>query len=172
MDDDTGVRCALLLCGPHAGPGPRARRAIVEACTAWRWTRATPESLCAGSSTWRGFVQADVVVCPADGGLIAGVAAAGVPAVVVAGDSPEERRLRSDLHAAGAGPVLDGWPDAEHWPGVLGLARALGAEGWTRWLCGAGAEHHGDAWLDLGDDLPADAWVPPQRGRTAVPALT
>lgn len=76
------------------------------------------------------IASAGVVVGGAGDGVLGSVAAAGRPFVCIPEDRPfgEQRAKAAALEAAGAAVVLDRWPPAAEWPGVLDRARRLGGE--------------------------------------------
>lgn len=130
-----GTREVLVLLG-HGGTDvtaddlDTARRAT----PGWRWRTAWagPEEV------WRLLAACDIVVCHAGQNVLAEVAAARRPAVVLPQDRPfgEQRATAAALDAAGI--AVAGRTDSR-WPELLDRALALGGAGWARWNPGDGA---------------------------------
>ena len=103
-----------------------------------------------------------MVVTHAGQNAVAEVAAARVPAVVVADARPfdEQQYTARALSAGGIAVGLDEWPATERWPGLLADAVALGGTGWRSWSYGDGARRAARALdglaarLDAGPGLP------------------
>jgi hypothetical protein len=137
-----GPPTVVLLWG-EGGRGPtedeiaRMRAATPE----WSWQLAHPGSRLGPEQLWRALCRADVVVTHAGQNAVAEVAAARVPAVVVAGPRPfdEQHHTVAALRDAGLAVGLDGWPNPEHWPRLLREAMQIGGQGWRRWSYGDGA---------------------------------
>lgn len=100
----------------------------------------TPQS--PAPDLWAELQAARVVVTHAGNGALGDVAAARVPAVVVAQDRPfdEQRSSVAALRRLECAVGLDQWPDADQWPDVCASAIALGGANWSRWSTGRGAE--------------------------------
>lgn len=109
--------------------------------------RATPEWSWSGCDTadpdevWALLQSADVVVAHAGQSVVAEVAAARRPAVIVPQPRPhdEQRCLASGLADLGLTPRVDGWPEPSAWPALLESARSSEPAGWAAWSDGGGA---------------------------------
>lgn len=135
-------RAALLLVGRGGAAGDVMDLDAVRRCTpGWRWRVAGPDDWAGPEELWTLVVGSDVVVCHAGQNVLAEVAAARRPAVVVARPRPfgEQRATASALDDAGIAVGLDTWPEPERWRDLLDRAVALGGEGWARWSPGDGA---------------------------------
>lgn len=92
---------------------------------------------------WPRLCAAEVVVSHCGQNALAEIAAARRPAVLLAEDRPfaEQHATARAVRALGLpAVVLDRWPEAGAWPGVLGEASALDGADWVRWNDGGGAE--------------------------------
>ena len=109
-----------------------------EGASLWTW-----QPLASGP-TWHDdplsvLMASDVVVTHAGGGALADVAAARVPAVVVAGERPfDEQRVAASVLADGPWPVVvrDNADDALSLE-ALTRARTLDGRSWTGWMDGS-----------------------------------
>lgn len=137
-----------------------------EGTSPWSW-----QPLASGP-TWRddplaALASSDVVVTHAGGGALADVAAARVPAVVVAGERPfDEQRVAASVLADGPWPVVvrDNADDAVS-PEALAQARVLDGRSWTGWMDGS-ADRFADVVASVA--LPPEPQVPPRPpGRVA-----
>jgi len=95
------------------------------------------------------LAQADVVVGPSGGGLVAEVAAAGRPFLALPQPRPfdEQLELAGLLARLGCAEVEDGWPEPDRWSGLLERVHASGsgaADRWARWSDGRGAQRAAD----------------------------
>ena len=138
----TGRPTALLLWGEGGGGPTDQEIARMRAATPeWDWQLAHPGSRLGPEQLWAALCGADVVVTHGGQNAVAEVAAARAPAVVVAGPRPfdEQHHTVAALRDAGLAVGLDGWPDAEDWPRLLGEAVRTGGHGWRRWSYGDGA---------------------------------
>lgn len=90
---------------------------------------------------WNELMAADVVICHAGQNVVAEVAAARRPAVVVAQSRPhgEQRATSRVLDRLGIVHALDAWPSAHRWPLLLDDALLRGGQGWSLWSSGHGA---------------------------------
>lgn len=81
---------------------------------------------------WPVIGGADLVVCHAGQNVVADVAAAGVPAVIIPQDRPfdEQHATASALAAAGIAVTVPRWPAVEEWSSLIGRALALDASRW------------------------------------------
>ena len=84
---------------------------------------------------WPALCAADVVISAAGQGSIADIAAAAVPAIIVAAPRPfDEQHTMADVLRRGALAVVrHRWPELPEWPDLIDRARACGAQGWNRW---------------------------------------
>lgn len=139
---DRPTRRALLLWG-EGGPGhdPTELDRMRAATPGWTWQLAHPGQRLDADELWRALCAADVVVAHAGQNAVAEVAAARVPAVVVADPRPfdEQQYTARALRAGGIAVGLDAWPAADRWPALLADAVALGGDGWRSWSYGDGA---------------------------------
>ncbi|MGI8716621.1 MAG: glycosyltransferase [Lapillicoccus sp.] len=141
-DAPPAKRRVLLVWGSG---GSDIGAADVEAARAatpgWDWT------VCGGpggpgrSDVWSELRATDVVVAHAGEGVVAEVAAARVPAVVVAQARPHNEQLHTVAALTGAGLAvgLPSWPHPHQWSATLQQALDLGGDGWDRWSTGHGA---------------------------------
>ena len=118
-----------------------------------RWTvvgvpGAGPENECWVDDPWPQLTGAEVVVSWAGQGSVADLAVAGARAIVIPQPRPfdEQRSTARALDAAGCAVVVDGWPDAQAWPELLGRARRIRPR-WERW-CTEGAAARAAAAID------------------------
>jgi hypothetical protein len=141
---------------PPSSPGPRGvllagtggssltedyLRDVVVATPGWSWTIAAAGRRLTDDELWSALCGADVVVTHAGQNAVADVAAARVPAVVVAEPRPFDEQVGTvrALHAQGTAVALHSWPPVDEWPALLTRAQALGGGGWTLWSMGDGA---------------------------------
>ncbi len=105
------------------------------------WTVDRTAATGGASDVWPLLQGADVVITHAGQNALAEVAAARRPAVVVAQPRPydEQRANAEALRRAGLAVVVDRWPEAAAWPGLLKQARAL-PDRWDQWSDGRGAQ--------------------------------
>ncbi|MEJ7755534.1 MAG: glycosyltransferase [Nocardioidaceae bacterium] len=146
---------ALLLWG-DGGAAPTADRfaELRRATPGWSWQLACQGHRLGADQLWSALTTSDVVVTHGGQNAVAEVAAARVPAVVVADSRPfaEQADTVRTLHRIGTAVGLDRWPDASRWPALLERALRLGGDGWRTWAPGDGA-HRMAALLDEYDDL-------------------
>jgi hypothetical protein len=137
-----------LHAARHATPG-------------WEWTALGPPTGDWATDPWPALVAADVVVCHAGLNVVAEVAAARVPAIVIPQDRPhdEQRATAAVIAEAGLAVVCPGWPVADAWPALLTAATRLGGSGWVRWCDGRGPQRAA-AQLDALAATPEPACVP------------
>lgn len=111
---------------------------------------------------WPQLCAAEVVVCHAGQNAVAEVAAARTPAVVVPQSRPfDEQCATADaLRRAGLAVVVDRWPPAARWPGLLTSAGRLDGSGWERWAPGDGAARAAAA-IDAAIDAAVSGSLPP-----------
>ncbi|WP_375499122.1 glycosyltransferase [uncultured Jatrophihabitans sp.] len=131
----TGDKRALLLLGSGGTDVPVA----TGRSAGWQWSTLGGAGRWS-DDVWTALQDADVVVTHAGLNALAEVAAARRPAIVVPQGRPfDEQRTTGDaLRSAGLATVLDAWPAAGDWPGLLDAAAAQGQQ-WTRWNDGRGA---------------------------------
>lgn len=134
-----GGRRVVMLWG-HGGSTVTERdvQAAEAATPDWTWTR------CAASDAdqvWALLQSADVVVAHAGQSVVAEVAAARRPAVIVPQPRPhdEQRCLAAGLAELGLTPRLDGWPDPAAWATLLESAHRSDPGRWVAWSDGGGA---------------------------------
>lgn len=137
---DDGTRRVLLLWGAggrdvDASSVEAARRAT----PGWTWTERSPDR--PSPDLWAELCAADVVVTHGGQNAVADVAAARVPAVVVAQERPfgEQVATATALTRLGIAVGCTSWPTRERWPSILHEAHRRGGEGWSRWSSGHGA---------------------------------
>jgi hypothetical protein len=108
----------------------------------WEWTALGPPLGDWVDDPWPALVDADVVVCHAGQNVVAEVAAAQVPAIVIPQPRPhdEQRATAAVLAEAGLAIVRPEWPEADAWPALLAAATRLGGQGWVRWCDGTGPQ--------------------------------
>ncbi|MDQ6897842.1 MAG: hypothetical protein M3171_14795 [Actinomycetota bacterium] len=117
--------------------------AAIAATPEWTWTLCdTPDA----DQVWRLLQSADVVVAHAGQSVVAEVAAARRPAVVVPQPRPhdEQRWLASGLADLGLTPRLGGWPEPTRWAALLETARMTDPNRWAVWSDGGGARRMAD----------------------------
>ena len=134
-----GGRRVVMLWGRGGSTvGDDDVRAAAGATPGWTW------EVCGTSdadAVWDLLQSADVVVAHAGQSVVAEVAAARRPAVVVPQPRPhdEQHHLASGLADLGLTPRLDGWPDASDWPALLENARTTDPARWSAWSDAGGA---------------------------------
>ena len=134
-----GGRRVVMLWG-HGGSAVTEDdvRAAARATPEWTWSVCDTAD---ADEVWDLLQSADVVVSHAGQSVVAEVAVARRPAVVVPQPRPhdEQRCLASGLADLGLTPRLDGWPDPADWALLLETARTTDPAGWTAWSDGGGA---------------------------------
>lgn len=154
-----GRRRVLVLTGSGGdgvdlGHAAAAARATPE----WTWriagpvtgVPAGPPNLVAGGwsgDVWSELQAADVVVGHAGQNVVAEIAAARRPAVIVPERRPfgEQSATAAVLARAGLATVLPRWPAPAAWPSVLADAAAAGGHRWAHWSDGTAAARAADA---------------------------
>ena len=108
----------------------------------WEWTALGPPAGDWVADPWTAITEADVVVCHAGRTVLAEVAAARAPAIVIPQDRPhdEQRAAAAVIGEAGLAVVRPEWPAADAWPALLTAATRLGGSGWVRWCDGLGPQ--------------------------------
>ena len=136
-------RRVLVLMG-RGGSALRAEQldAARAATPGWEWTALGPPLGDWVPDPWPALAETDVVVCHAGQNVVAEVAAARVPAVVIPQDRPhdEQRATAAVIAEAGLAVVCPAWPAADAWPALLATATRLGGAGWGRWCDGLGPQ--------------------------------
>lgn len=142
--DDRGGRAGrrvLALWGAGGREVGHDDIAAAEAATPeWEWVVRSPHR--PSPDLWRELSEAEVVVTHAGQNMVAEVAAARRPAVVVAQPRPFDEQLGTvrALRRVSACVALDRWPDPDEWPGLLDRARSMGGHRWEVWHDGDGAQ--------------------------------
>ena len=133
-----GSRRVLVLWGSggEVDPTPRFRGAAA-ATNGWIWRFAggSPASQVDRAEVWNLLRWADVVITHGGQNAIAEVAAARVPAIVIADDRPhgEQQATVSMLDQTGVAVGLPGWPEPDRWPALLTRALNTGGGRWGGW---------------------------------------
>lgn len=128
-------RRVLSLWGGGGTDVGRDELDAAEAATpGWSWTH------CGGPhpavlDLWPELVHADVVVTHAGLNAVADVACARRPAIVVAQDRPhgEQYATSRAVQQLGVATGVAGWPESQHWAGLLDRALERGGRHWSRW---------------------------------------
>ncbi|MEV1291658.1 glycosyltransferase [Pseudonocardia sp. NPDC049635] len=155
-----GGRRVLVLTGSgDAGVDPAAVASAAAATPDWTWAVAgsiagalpsdAPPNLEPGGWTgdvWAALCAADVVVGHAGQNVVAEIAAARRPAVIIPADRPYGEQVETGgvLDDAGLATVRTRWPEPRQWPRLLAEACARGGQGWVRWSDGRAAERAAD----------------------------
>lgn len=139
---DAPERRVLLISGRGgsaitAAQVTAARRATPQ----WTWDVLGPPAGRWEPDPWPALARADVVVCHAGQNLLADVAAARRPAIVLPQARPfdEQHATAAVLDRAGLATVVRRWPRADEWPALLQQAAARDGALWQRWAPGDGA---------------------------------
>lgn len=154
---DASQRHVLVLLGGGGHDMPRTMLLDAASSTpGWEWTLRS--SAAPSPDLWQDLLSSDVVICHGGNNVVAEVAAAGRPAIVVAQDRPfqEQHHTARALDEAGICVGLQGWPTAHEWPRLLNLALERGSSGWLVWNRRDGAARAA-AHLDV---LAAGVWSP------------
>ncbi len=158
-----GARRVLVLWGSGGQVDPTPRfRAAAAATNGWIWRFAggSPANQVNAAEIWNLLGWADVVITHGGQNAIAEVAAARVPAIVVADDRPhgEQHATASMLDRMGVAVGLQGWPEPDRWPALLAQALADGGLPWARWApVGAArraAQFLSDTAIEVGSEPP------------------
>lgn len=107
----------------------------------WDWDSAGVTDVRSEQDVWNALVSADVVVTHAGQNAVAEVAAARVPAVVIADPRPfgEQAATVRAIRDADVAVGLPHWPAPDAWPELLHRASSKGGERWNAWCPGDGA---------------------------------
>ena len=133
---------ATLLWGTGGAAPPLAElQALRHATPGWQWDVVGAGTVRDADEVWDALGAAQVVVSHAGQNVVAELAAARVPAVVVADQRPfdEQRHMVGALGLMGVAVGLTSWPDPQRWPELLRAAQELGGERWRAWSTGDGA---------------------------------
>ncbi len=135
-------RVAALWGRGGSSVGPLDFAAAAVATPAWSWVVCQEDD---PTLLWEILQSSDVVVCHAGQNVLAEVAAARRPAVVIPEARPhdEQHHLVRALASLGLGHGLTGWPIATDWPQLLAHATPVAPADWSRWSDGHGAERFG-----------------------------
>lgn len=111
-----------------------------------RWRTLGVDGWADGDDVWSELSACDVVVCHGGQNVLAEVAAARRPAVVIPQDRPFDEQRVTASALAGAGVIVTtGPPAAAEWPDLLDRAWELDAGRWARWSLGDGARRAAEA---------------------------
>lgn len=145
-DDLERGRDVLVLTGGGGSTLDAARVDHWRAATPdRRWIVRSPER--PSPDLWRDLAEVAVVVAHAGQNVVAELAAARAPAVVVAEPRPhgEQAATVAALRALDCCEALDRWPDADACVAAIGRAERRGGDGWVRWSTGGGAHDAAEA---------------------------
>lgn len=108
----------------------------------WSWRNFGAVDMPWSSDLWPELMNADVIVCHGGQNILAEVAAARRPALVVPQTRPfgEQDATATALQRSGIAQALRHWPEPSAWSRLLSEAARLGGHGWKRWSDGAGAD--------------------------------
>lgn len=108
----------------------------------WQWSSFGAADMRWCSDVWPELLEADVVVCHGGQNVLAEVAAARRPTLVVPQSRPfrEQYATAAALQRSGIATVLNRWPRPSAWPRLLAETTEAGGAGWKRWSDGAGAD--------------------------------
>lgn len=125
----------------------------------WTWRTLGVDGWADGDAIWAALLRSDVVVCHGGQNVLAEVAAARRPTVVLPQSRPfdEQHATASALAEAGIAVAPPGAPDAAAWPDLLDRAYALGGDGWARWSHGDGARRAAAVLAAVADERGRDA---------------
>lgn len=135
-----GPRRVLLVWGAGGRDVSDADiRAAQAATPAWEWTVRSPEA--PSPDLWEDFAMHDVVVTHGGANVVAEVAAAARPAIVIGQDRPfgEQHATVHALRELACCCALDHWPTPGSWASLLERAQKVGRSGWSRWSPGDAA---------------------------------
>ena len=123
--------------------GPVARTASA-ATPEWDWVILDRIAGTWVDDPWPVLCSAEVIVSHCGQNAVAEIAAARRPAILIPQDRPfgEQRALAAGLPTLPGGApatVLESWPDADRWSGLLTHAASLDGARWSVWNDGEGA---------------------------------
>ena len=138
--------------GTSFGPAARSARA---SSPAWDWVILDRIAGTWVDDPWPLLCSAEVIVSHCGQNAVAEISAARRPAILIPQDRPfgEQRTLAAALPTMPGGvpaTVLDSWPDANRWSGLLAQAARLDGAQWSVWNDGDGAARAAD-YLDALD---------------------
>ena len=175
----TGRREVLVVVGAGGSAlRPDDVDAARRATPGWTWRTLGVDGWAGGDDIWAALHRSDVVVCHGGQNVLAEVAAARRPAVVLPQSRPfdEQHATASALADAGIAVAPAGPPAADAWPELLDRACALGGDGWARWSHGDGAARAAAVLAAVADDaerpgegrrMTRSAVITPVAGRAA-----
>ena len=128
-----GARRTALVAFGAGGPP-----AMPAAAPGWRWI--LPDAAAPPGVWGARLAAADVVVAHAGLGTVGDLAAARARAVILPQERPFGEQLATGdlLRQLGVGPVVERWPVADDWPGLLDRAMTS-APAWDGWGVQGGA---------------------------------
>lgn len=140
------ARSAVLLVG--AGGRVFSDADVAEAAAAirsdgWEFTVLGLGEPSDEDAVWAALTRASVAVCTAGNNVLAEVAAARLPAIVLPQPRPfaeQERHLAALEGFAPCVAVTSAWPVSDQWPDLLARAQSLDGDGWREYNDGAGAK--------------------------------
>ncbi|HEY5980154.1 MAG TPA: glycosyltransferase, partial [Microlunatus sp.] len=124
------------------GISPAEVAAARLATQGWQWIHLDRAHGTWVDDPWPLLCSASVVISHAGQNLIAEIAAARLPALLLPQDRPfDEQRVMAAAIAAGGLPALvrHAWPPPEEWPELLARLSELDGSRWSSWNDGAGA---------------------------------
>ena len=127
--------------GTSLGPAVRTARA---ANPAWDWVILDRIAGTWVDDPWPLLCSAEVIISHCGQNAVAEISAARRPAILIPQDRPfdEQRTLAGALPTMPGGvpaTVLDSWPNANRWSGLLDQAAGLDGAQWSVWNDGDGA---------------------------------
>jgi hypothetical protein len=127
-------------CGGSGITAGDLRRAAAST-PGWTWDALGGAGGRWASDPWPALCRADVVVAHAGLSVIAEIAAARKPAVILPQARPhgEQTATARVLAAAGLAVTASSWPRPGRWPALLDAAMECGGSGWATWSSGTGA---------------------------------
>jgi hypothetical protein len=150
--------------GTSLGPAVRTARA---ASPEWDWVILDRIAGTWVDDPWPLLSSAEVIVSHCGQNAVAEISAARRPAILIPQDRPfgEQRALAAALTIMPGVPatVLDSWPDANRWSGLLAQAAGLDGAHWSVWNDGEGAARAAGCLDDLdghGRTALADSGIP------------
>lgn len=155
-DAASGPRRVLVVNGTGGeGAEPVDVTRAQRATPGWEWIQLDRRHGSWVDDPWPLICSADVVVSHAGQNLVAEIAAARRPAVLLPQERPfdEQREMAAALVRGGLPVrVRDGWPAAAEWPSLLDDVVGLDGSGWSLWNDGGGAARMAAVLADLEAD--------------------